>query len=329
MKLFSHSAVGMEIDSEEIRIIQMEGKPERPVMKVFARLPLKRGIVEEGRAVKAEELGSALSELWSKAGVGCRDVVLGINNQDIIVRFATLPKVPLDKLDNLIRFQSIDYIPIPVEEIELDYTITGELKNEAGSFYKVLLVAGRKKMLFQFLNAFQKAKLNISDITASMLSMNRLIPKELQGKPLAMMNLSNDFGNIVIMDRGEIGIARTFKYPGEFNPSRPEAAIANGDYTPVRQIPDEFCSFLAEEIRSSVRYYRNQNPEADFQHFAFTGCVSRTNGMIPKMKQLLESNVFLLDLKQLGGNLANDANGMIVASDYSICACLAIHGLEV
>lgn len=326
MKLFNHSAVGMEIDSGEIRIVQMEGKPERSTMKAFARLPLKKGIVEEGRVNNAEELGSALSELWLKAGVSCRDVVLGVNNQDIIVRFATLPKVPLDKLDNLIRFQSIDYIPIPVEEIELDYTIIGEMNNEAGSFYKVLLVAGRKKMLFAFLDAFKKARLNISDITASMLSMSRLLPNDLQDESVAMVNLSNDFGNIVILDRGEIGIARTFKYPGDFNPSRPEEFM---DHAPVRQVPDGFCSFLAEEIRSSVRYYRNQNPEADFRHFAFTGCVSRINGMIPKMKQLLESNVFLLDLKQLGGNLAGEANSMNVATDYSICACLAIHGLEV
>lgn len=327
MGIFSRSAVGVEIDSREIRIVHMQGKPERAVMCALARFPLKEGVVMDGKAIKTEELGNALSELWVKAGIKCRDIILGINNQEIIVRFATLPKVPLDKLDNLIRLQSMDYIPIQPEEIELDYTITGETKNEAGSFYKVVLVAGRKKMLFQYIKAFQKAHLNISDITSSMLTLNRLIPKKMLGQPLVIVNLSADFGNIVILDRNEIVIARTFGYPHGFR--LPESQLLSGsDFTGIPEVPEVLCNFLAEEIRTSVRYYRNQNAEADFQHFAFTGCISTMEGLVPKMKQLMETNVFLLELKELGINQSANSSD-IATSDFSICTCLGISGLEV
>lgn len=331
MGIFKRNIVGMEIDSKEIRVVHMEGTPDKPVFRAFASQLLEKGVVKEGKVVKPDKLGTAISMLWTREKIKCRDVILGINNQDIIVRFATLPKLPKDKLENLIRFQSTDYIPVSFEDIELDYSVIGEVENDSGGVsLKVLLVAGRKNMLFDFLDAFKKARLNLNDIAPSMLSMDKLLPKEVKGHSVAVINLSQDFGNIVLYDHNAPGMARSFGYPVDilpvmtsFTDKKHNTGIASFDNGTI----EAMCQFLAGEIRTSVQYYRNQNAEADFQHIILTGGISSAKGLVDHLQQLMDTNVTLLDVPV--SPQINEKPSPFYASDYSICIGLAIRGLEV
>jgi len=212
MGIFEKSVVGIEFDSTEIRAIHLKGTPGKPRLVTYGRMQLQEGAVKDGKVQSPWLLSEAISNMWEKYGIKCRNVILGINNQDIIVRFAAFPKVPEDKIDNMIRFQSENYIPIPIEETELDYAVLGEDISVAPLQLKVLLVAARKQMLFDYINAMNKARLNVIDIGVSMLSLERLIPISLKNVPLIIVNLSNDFGNIVISDGKKLGFARTFSY---------------------------------------------------------------------------------------------------------------------
>ena len=329
--VFKKSSVGLEIDSKEIRAVHVTGKPERPYLCTFARFPLNEGIVKDGKVLKENELGVALSTMWARENIKCRDVILGVNNQDIIVRFANFIKVPKDKLDNLIRFQAQEHIPIPIEEVELDYTVIREESNDEGTFLKILLVAGKKRMLFDFIASFKAAKLNIVDIGASMLSVTRLVPKGIYDLPVAVVNLSNDFGNIIILNNGEIGMARTINYNKdivsivkELNENKFEFG-----YTIENSLLDSICATLADEIRSSVLYYQNQNSNTIFRDIILTGNLARIKNLTERLKQLINANVMIVSQKESGINLTGLNLASYQEPDYAICTNLAIRGLEV
>lgn len=330
MNIFNKSVVGLEIDAKEIRAVHLEGKPGKPYLQTFARFPLNEGIVKDGKVQAPDELGVALSTFWSRENIKCREIVLGVNNQDVIVRFADFPKVPKEKLDSLIRFQAQEYIPIPLEEVELDYTITGETSNNDGDFYHVLLVAGRKKMLFDFIEAMQDAHLNILDIGVSILSVTRLIPDELKDLPIAIINLSNDFGNIVIMNKNEPGMARTFNYNAHMTSLIREFHERNVDieYLVGDDIMERICDTLANEIRSSILYFQNQNPDMVFQNIILTGSMSRVRCLAGRLQTLMDTNIHgIRDIFKENENGVDMS--FFQASDYASCISLALRGLEV
>lgn len=331
MGIFKRSSVGMEIDSREIRVAYLEGTAEKPVPRVFARHALPQGLVRDGKVQNPAELGAAISALWARENIRSRDVILGINNQDVIIRFAVVPDLPKDKLHNLIHFQSTEYIPIPIQEIELDYSVVGTVENTSGKQLKLLLVAGRKQMLFEFINALEQAHLNITDISVSMLSMVRLLPEKYQQVPVVLMNLSNDFGNIVIMNRNEPGMARTFSYPSSLLPYLSGLLGVNG--YEGREFREEalvrVCDYLAGEIRSSVQYYRNLEPDITFTNILLTGSIAKAEGLISRMQPLMNTELALLSLGDLDDCIPKNMDGSSQVSDYAVCLSLAIRGLEV
>lgn len=328
MGLLKRSSVGMEIDAKEIRVVYAEGSADKPVPRTFARYALPEGIVRDGKVINPVELGAAISALWAKESIKCRDVILGINNQDVIIRFAVVPALPKDKLHNLIHYQSTDYIPIPINEIELDYTMIGETDNNAGNAYKLLLVAGRKNMLYDFISALEAARLNIVDITVSMLAMIRLVPEEARSQPVVIINLANDFGNIVILNRNEPGMARTFSYPAGLQPylSKLSGFDKHDGFATLTEALDRVGGYLAGEIRSSVQYYRNQEPDLVFHRVYLSGSHARTDGLVSSIQQLLQTEVELLDLMPAQKTRLMDGQ---LCTDYTVCFSLALRGLEV
>lgn len=328
MGLLKRSSVGMEIDAKEIRVVYLEGSADKPAPCVFARHPLPEGIVRDGKAANPAELGAAITTLWAKENIKCRNVILGINNQDVIIRFAVVPALPKDKLHNLIHYQSTEYIPIPIHEIELDYSVIGETTNNSGNALKLLLVAGRKNMLYDFITALEAARLNITDITVSMLAMVRLVPMELRDEPLLCINLSNDYGNIVILNRNEPGMARTFSYPAGLQPSLLKLTGSDryDGYAAREEALDKVSNYLAGEIRSSVQYYRNQDPDLVFRRVYVTGNYAKAEGLLSGIQQLLQTDITLLDLDRTQkAKLADEQ----ASSDYTVCYSLALRGLEV
>jgi type IV pilus assembly protein PilM len=330
MSILNKSVVGLEINSNEIRGVQMEGSADKPYIRSFGRYPLSYGTVKDGKVVKPSELGAALKKLWNKANFKCRNVIIGISNQDVIVRFASFPKVPKDKLDSMIRFQSEDYIPIPLDEIELDYAVTGESASEQGTNLIVLLVAARKQMLFDYISAMDSAGLNVADIGVSTLSLELLIPKELRKFPVAAVNLSIDGASILIMNNGVPGMARAFVYSTEISGCLHKLSGLDPDseYSVEEEELDQVCSFIAKEIRSSVLYYQNQNPGANVQNLVLTGSLARTLGFVERMRQILGISVELAGKIQGLTGAIKDYKGFRLP-DYAVCSSLAIRGLGV
>ncbi|MBP7177172.1 MAG: pilus assembly protein PilM [Thermoclostridium sp.] len=327
MGFLKKSSVGMEIDSKEIRVVSLEGTPEKPVVRVFARHALPEGTVRDGKVINPAELGAAISALWARENIQGRDVILGINNQDVIIRFAVVPNLPADKLNNLIRFQASDYIPIPIDEIELDYTVVGNADNNAANMQKLLLVAGRKTMLYDFITALEAARLRIADIAVSMIEMVRLVPQQMRSEPIVVVNIANDFGNIVIMNREEPGMARTISYPVSIQPSFSRLTGTDRyDSTSARsEALDKVCNYLAGEIRSSIQYFRNQEPDLNILQIYITGSHARDEGLVTNVQQLLQTDVTLLEL-----SLAQKEKFLMgeSSSDYTVCYSLAMRGLE-
>ena len=327
MGLFKRSSVGMEIDSNEIRVVCLEGSSNKPVPRVFARYALPKGIVRDGKVVSFSELGSAISAMWAQNSIKSRDVILGINNQDIIIRFAVVPDLPGDKLHNLIHFQSTDYIPVPADEIELDYSVVGSTYINSVSMLRLLLVDARKNMLNDFIKALEYARLRITDIAVSMLEVVNLIPQGMKDKPIVIINIANDFANIVIMNQNKPGLVRTISYPSTLQTYfiKLSGADKYQGFTSRSEAIDKVCNYIANEVRSSVQYFRNQEPDINFSQFYMTGSHAMDEGLLAGVQQLLQTDIAFLELNLAQGKRLSQEDSY---SNYTVCYSLAIRGLE-
>lgn len=333
MALFGKKSIaGVEIDSYEVRAVEVGGTLESPVLMTVGRAAIPAGAVVDGRVLKPDAVGDAMGWLWTEAGIKTRNIILGVSNQDVLLRFAFFPKVPPEKLNNMIRFQAQDFLPLPVMDVELDYAVLGEVTGERGTMLHVLLVAARKAMINDIINAVTTADLNVLDIDASNLALMRLLPAKERSRTVAMVNLTNEQAGMMIMRNGTPALSRITMVSQSNNANQGNFAVGNASGQ-VAAAGEEagtaiLNSALLGEIKSSIGYFQNQTRNIAIDKVMLCGCAGGKKGALDELHEGLGLNVELLDpFRSMGSASPAGRFTSSESADYAICMSLALRGL--
>lgn len=275
------SVIGFEVDTAEIRAIELTKSNGAYSVLACGKIPLPAGTIEEGFIRNADEFNKALAELLQNGNFKSNDVVVGVNNENVIMRYASFPKVPEDKLRNMVLLQAQEFIPIPVQEMEIDYVIAGEsLNDEEQPVVNVLLVAARRNMLEQLITVLGASILQVVDIDASVLSVCRGLAPMTVGKKYALLNMTDDILNFLVIKDSEISMVRSITIP-----ERAADAVKSVFSQETETVPQEDLeavgSMLASETNSSVSYYAMQNMAEPIEQIYFVSA-ARDAGTLAK-----------------------------------------------
>ncbi len=155
-----------------------------------AFLPIGMDVVRDGEVADIPALVTVLAELF-KASHLDRRVRIGIANQRIIMRRIELP--PLtdpSEIQQAVRFQAQDEIPMPLETVVLDHHVLGLVERDEGPRLQVLLVAARREMLERILQAARLAGLQPEGIDLAAFGMIRALHPAGSGSDEAVAYLS-------------------------------------------------------------------------------------------------------------------------------------------
>lgn len=219
MSLFGSkkTAVGLEIGTFTVRAVELS--PSIPFkLTAFAEQKIDAGAVIDGEISEVADVARALKALWKKGNFSTKNVIVGIANPKVLARQIELPFMDDQALRNAINFQAQDYIPIPPDELILDYHIMGQFDGEEGQkMAEILLVAAHREMVNKFCEAVEKAGLIVDIVYLSSLALARaLVTSELETEEqsVVLANISADITNIVVIERGYPRFARIMSYGG-------------------------------------------------------------------------------------------------------------------
>ncbi len=333
----ANRSVGLEIDTGAARAVEMSGKAGAPSFVNLGSINLPEDAVNEGMILQPQPVGDALKELWSRAGLKERNVLLGVFNQGVLVRNITIPKVPSDKLRNVIMFQAEEYLPIPLDSVVLDYLVIGETtgSDEAQTELEILLVAARRDMLDNYLEALSIANLEPVDIDVSSMTMIRLLPQKAMDMTLALVNVANGLNSLLISAQGKprlarLGMINIKNLANSFKCSLGE--IFSSHVLKRPESKDQLKSWannLAGEIRSSITYYQDQPGSSPVEGALLSGRGALFRGLAEHLEEYLDLPV--RPFNPLEGYAP--ARRKLLKSDfdaieYTISTGLAIRGLE-
>ena len=101
------SIIGFEADTTEIRAVELTRVNGAYQVLACGKIPLGDGVVEEGFVRDADAFSTALAELLQNGNFKSSDVVVGVNNENVIMRYASFPKIADDKLRNMVLLQAL------------------------------------------------------------------------------------------------------------------------------------------------------------------------------------------------------------------------------
>lgn len=321
------SIIGFEVDSSEIRAVELMRSSGAYSVIACGKIPLQEGVIEEGFIRDADNFNIALTELISNGGFKATDMVVGVNNENVIMRYATFPKVPDDKLRNMVLLQAQEFIPIPVQEMEIDYVTAGESVNDDDQpVVNVLLVAARRNMIEQYINVLAASKFQVVDVDASVLSLCRGLGSTVAGEEkYAVLNMTDDLLNFLVVKGEEISMARSITIPERVTENVSTLFSESADGVVDDEDIEAIGSMLAAETSSSVSYYSMQNTGDPIEKIFLMTTTSKNNELAAEIAKVVTEIPIIVPDCYSKNNFGLDQQ---VINEFSGCIGLAIQALE-
>ena len=287
------SVVGVDIGAASIRGVEVQASASaKPVIVKMAEVPLPETAVKRGEVVEVGTVATALRRLWSDAGFKSKDVVLGMGGQRVFARDFSVPLASMDLIRESLPFQAQDSLPVPVNDVLLDFYPISTEDGEGGPQVSGLLVAGMKEAINANVQAAMGAGLRPVHVDFIPFALSRaLTPRRTARGREAIISVGATTTNVVvvvdgvpkfvrIIPNGGDDITRTMVSRLGWTPEQAEhakRAIGLGlgsvsqDERPIIEIIYEVAGELLGNIRNTLSYYANARPQEPIERVLFTG----------------------------------------------------------
>jgi len=154
-------AFGLDISDLSLKIVNLKRKKGLFSLASFGEAEIKPGIIEGGEIKNVEALGKIIREAVSKAKgekIKTKYVVCSLPEEEAFLQIIQMPMMKKEELKKAVYFEAENYIPLPMEEVYLDYQIVKPVINHLDHF-DVLLTAMPKKVIDPYVLALKKAGL--------------------------------------------------------------------------------------------------------------------------------------------------------------------------
>ncbi|WP_052667336.1 type IV pilus assembly protein PilM [Nitriliruptor alkaliphilus] len=344
------SAVGIDIGTRTITLAEVKQVRGAATITNFGGVELPEDAVREGEIVDLSVVSRALSELLSSAKVGTKKVFLGVANQRVVVRQVDLPWMEPKELKASLRYQVQEFLPIPVEEAELDVHVVEEFTTEGGErFQRLLLVAGHRDMVASHVDAAVDAGLKPLGVDLNPFAVLRSMGRtsRIDTGNEVVIDVGAGVTDIVVHEAGTPTFVRILVLGGDDITSALASGLGissqeaearkrqlgiGGDPSDVaaRIVSDRAEQFV-DEIRSSLDYYQAQAGASRLSNVVLTGGGALLRGLAPRLEAALRLPVQIgsvFDRFPVKGTVYGPEDLAHVGPNLAVAVGLALGGLE-
>ena len=148
--------VGLDIGSHSLKLVELKQKGKTYELVNFGIQPLPPEAIVEGAIMDSSAVAEAIDSLFVNNNVKKTDVATSVSGGSVIVKKISLPAMSEDELAESIRWEAEQYIPFPIDEVNLDHkTLRGS--TDEGGMMDIILVAVKKDMIGFYANVITQA----------------------------------------------------------------------------------------------------------------------------------------------------------------------------
>ncbi len=137
--------IGVDISSTAVKLLQLSRSGDRYRVEHYAVEPLPPNAVVEKNLVEVEAVAEAIRRAVNRSGSKAKHAAAAVAGSSVITKIIPMPAgLDEDELEAQIELEAVNYIPYPIEEVNLDFEVLGPMPNSP-DMVQVLLVASRSE----------------------------------------------------------------------------------------------------------------------------------------------------------------------------------------
>jgi type IV pilus assembly protein PilM len=316
--------IGLDISSTAVKLLELSQSGGRYRVESYAVVPLPQTAVAEKNITDVEAVGSAISRAVSRIGLRTKNAAVAVAGSAVITKIISMPaSLSDDEMFDQIQLEADQYIPYPMEEVNLDFEVLGPT-DKTEDMVDVLLAASRSENVDIRVAALELGGLNAKIVDVEAFAMETafsLLGQQLAdggvGKTVAVidvgatmttLNVLNDFRIIYTREQVFGGKQLTEEIQRRYGLSYEEAGLAKkqgglpDNYGP--EVLQPFKEAMAQQVSRSLQFFFSSSQYNSVDHIVLAGGCSS----IPGIDELLEEKLGMTT------SIANPFANMTLAS---------------
>lgn len=216
-KLFNRnkqtSVLGIDIGSSAIKVVELSLKGSKAVLNTYGSIalgPYANEVVGTATRLPEIKLAEALTDVMREAKVTTHRGGVAIPFASSLVSTISMPNVSERQLANMVPMEARKYIPTPIAEVELDWSVIPGRANSVGSIdqLKVLIVAIHRNILERFNQVLERAHIEPSFFEIEIFSSLRGVAENTTA-PTAIIDFGASSTKLYVLERGVLQESHT------------------------------------------------------------------------------------------------------------------------
>jgi type IV pilus assembly protein PilM len=303
----AQSAWGIDVGVSSLKALKLRRDGDRVTVEAFEVLEHDKFLTEPD--VDRDALTrSTLQKFMNKYGAK-RDVVfIGVPGSTTFARFVKLPPVETKKIPEIVKFEAIQQIPFPLEQVNWDYHT---FQAPDSPDVEVGIFAMKKELVAQIMSNFRAADMNVQGVQMSPLAVYNAAAFDgmTEDKGTIIIDMGAEHTDLVIMDQGRVwlrsiniggnhftdALAKSFKQQFMKAESLKKTAATSKYQKQIYQAMRPIFADLVAEIQRSLGAYNSTHRDSRLERIVCMGNPFKLPNLQKYLQQELKMEVVRLE----------------------------------
>lgn len=211
-----NTALGIDIGSHTIKVIEIASDKNGATLINAATIPTPPKVIGSSSEIDIATVATAVRKVVHDIGTKSKSVHLALPESQVFTRVIEVPQLSRQELSSSIKWEAEQYIPLPLDQVTMDFSILRESKDTGTNMMQVLLVAAPKILLDKYISYIEHADLGVVSIETEIISACRAVARSVSTVKTAMIvSLGAQTTDLAIMRNGVIAFTRSISAGGE------------------------------------------------------------------------------------------------------------------
>jgi type IV pilus assembly protein PilM len=307
--------VGLDIGSYAIKVIVANKKRKGLEILHAFEVPNPVGSLLPTDPQQVQLLGTTLTNAFKEFKIPTHGIRVSLPESLVATKIVTMPLLSDAELSSAIQWQVEQHIPIPLEDMQYEYTVLRRsVKEDAQQDMDVLMIGTQKRAVQMLADNLLDAGLDVVDMETDTLSQLRVIESRLKTpENLAILHIGASASTVSLLNKGVLTFVRSFPVAGSLfsraiergvgldaqraeEYKRTYGLLAQPLEGRVRTALLPIVNSLADEVQKTLRFFAGQHPGETITRVFISGGVLYMPDFLPYLSQMLSVEMVPIEL---------------------------------
>ena len=153
------SIIGLDIGSHSIKLVEIERRKDEAILLATGSIPTPPKVLLSANPEDIESIAMVIKKLWNETGAHTKNVNIALPESQVFTRVIEVPQLSDRELTSAIKWEAEQYIPMPLDQVTVDFTILRDSRETGTNKMEVLLVASPKTLVEKYVTILEYADL--------------------------------------------------------------------------------------------------------------------------------------------------------------------------